>query len=90
MQLYKEKKSELEADARMTSPDAIEEELCAYMRHTMTHSFTTKMLSIVDELTRSYLPASHSLKAPTITGMTSHVQVDVSKRTVSSFAKKYR
>ncbi len=68
MQLYKEKKKELEADARMTSPDAIEEDLCAYMRHTITHSFTTKMLSIVDELTRSYLPSSHSLKAPAITG----------------------
>lgn len=74
MQLYKEKKRELEVDPRMTSPDAIEEELCAYMRHTMTHSFTTKMLSIVDELTRSYLPSSHSLKAPTITGITSHKQ----------------
>ena len=79
MHLYKDKKTEL-LTLQKDSPESMDEmslqsEICTFLRQVVKQTFTTRLLSIVDDLSRSYLPASHSSKAPAMSGGRTHSDV---------------
>lgn len=73
LRLFKEKRVELLALAM--DEDALSDALGAFLKQTIKHSFTTRMLAIVDDLSRSYLPASHYHKVPSAAGGKTYADV---------------